>query len=99
LSLKRERIDYNGGMAIATEREKRARERARWPVRKFKLGEEPEDDLSATTTPAERLAMVWPLTVQAWTLAGRTLPVYERSTIPVRIYRDGERPPDDDVSS
>jgi hypothetical protein len=67
-------------------------------VRKFKLGEEPSDDLSETTTAAERLAMMWPLAVQAWALAGKPLPTYERSNIPIRIYRNGERPPDDDVS-
>ena len=67
-------------------------------MRKFKLGEEPSDDLSDTTTPSERLAMMWPLAVEAWALAGRPLPTYDRSTIPIRIYRRGELPPDDDVS-
>ena len=76
----------------------RARARRDWPVRKFKLGEEPSDDLSETTTVAERLGMMWPLAVQAWGLAGRTLPVYDRSNIPIRIYRNGRLPPDDDVS-
>ena len=76
----------------------RARARSLWPVRKFKLGEEPSDDLSDTTTAAERLAMMWPLAVQAWALARRPLPTYDRSSIPIRIYRNGELPPDDDAS-
>ncbi len=76
----------------------RARARSDWPVRTFKLGEEPSDDLSDTTTAAERLAMMWPLAVQAWALAGRPLPTYDRSRIPIRVYRNGELPPDDDVS-
>lgn len=76
----------------------RARAREDWPVRKFKLGEEPSDDLSETTTPLERLAMMWPLAVQAWALAGKTHPTYDRSTTPIRIFRNGELPSDDDVS-
>lgn len=43
----------------------RRRARAEWPVRKFRLGE-PEADDVAHLTPAERLAMVWPLTLAAW---------------------------------
>jgi len=40
-------------------------DRSHWPVRKFKLGEEPEDDYSHFT-PSERVAMVWEATVDAW---------------------------------
>jgi hypothetical protein len=76
----------------------RARARCDWPVRGFKLGEEPPDDLSQTTTPLERFAMMWPLAVQAWALAGRAHPTYGRSTIPIRVFRNGELPPDDDAS-
>lgn len=53
----------------------------------YRLGEEPGDDLSATTTAEERLAMVWTLTLEAWRLAGRELPNYERSAMPVRVIR------------
>ena len=59
-------------------------------IRRYALGEEPSDDLSDVTTAAERLAMMWPLAVRAWTLAGRTLPQYTRATIPTRIVRDGK---------
>ena len=76
----------------------RARARSHWPVRKFKLGEEPSDDLSDMTTAAERLAMMWPLALQAWALARRPLPTYDRSRIPIGNYRNGELPPDNDVS-
>ena len=62
-------------------------DRARWPVRRFPLGAEPGDDLSATTTPAERIAMVWTLTLEAWAVAGRPLPVYRRDETPVRVLR------------
>jgi hypothetical protein len=57
--------------------------RSEWPVRVFKLGEEPGDDLSATTSPEERLAMVAALTLEAWTLAGRVIPEYTRGATPV----------------
>ncbi len=55
-----------------------------WPVRSFALGEEPSDDLSATTTAEERLAMVAELTRELWTLTGDRLPDYPRSEAPVR---------------
>jgi hypothetical protein len=63
----------------------RAAARHTWPVRVFRLGEEPDDDLLTTSTPAERLAMLWELTLDAWTLAGRQLPEYSRAETPVRV--------------
>lgn len=71
-----------------SESRRRAAARSGWPVSVHRLGEEPGDDLSATTTAEERLAMVWPLTLEAWRLAGRELPAYERSEMPVRVVRD-----------
>ena len=63
--------------------QRRAGERASWPVRVFRLGEEPADDLSAHTTAAQRLSMMWPLAVEAWSLSGRPLPDYGREQAPV----------------
>lgn len=60
--------------------------RADWPVRKFRLGEEPVDDFSAYTA-AERMMMVWQLTCDAWASAGRPMPRYSRQEMPVRILR------------
>lgn len=60
--------------------------RASWPVRKFRLGEEPPDDFSAYTV-AERLAMTWQMTLDAWASAGRPLPSYSRRDMPVRVLR------------
>ena len=57
------------------------------PIRVFRLGEEPGDDLSGRTTPEERIAMMWPLAVDAWTSAGRRLPQYSRDRMPGRIIR------------
>lgn len=65
----------------------RAAARRDWPVSIHRLGEEPGDDLSATTTAEDRLAMVWPLTLEAWRLTGRELPSYERAEMPVRVIR------------
>jgi hypothetical protein len=54
-------------------------------ARIFPLGQEPEDDLSSSTTAAERLAMVWPLSEEAWTLAGFKRPTYRRHETPISI--------------
>lgn len=70
--------------------------RSAWPIRRHRLGQEPPDDLSASTTAAERLAMMWPLAREGWLLAGRALPMYGRESLPSRIFRCGERPPDDE---
>ena len=76
-------------------REARRASRAQWPVRKFRLAEEPGPDLSATTTASERLAMMWPLARDAWTLAGRAIPDYPRDRMPVRVVRPaGDRSSD-----
>jgi len=73
---------------MSTRREEARRARAEWPVRVYRLGEEPPADLAATTTAEERLAMVWPITVDTWTLAGLPIPDYPRDQMPVRIeYR------------
>ncbi len=74
----------------------RASNRSRWPVARFVLGEEPPEDLSATTTAAERIAMMWPLAVEAWRLAGRAIPTYGRDETPVRLFRPGEFRPEDE---
>lgn len=59
------------------------------PVRIFRLGEEPPDDLRETTTAAQRLEILCELTMRAWTLSGRPFPSYSRREIPVRVVRRG----------
>jgi len=56
-------------------------------VRIFRLGEEPDEDLSATTTAEERLGMMWELALRAWLLSGRELPEYDRRHTPIRVVR------------
>jgi hypothetical protein len=65
----------------------RAAARNDWPVRRFALGEEAGEDLSASTTPEERFAMMWELAVEAWTLAGHGIPDYDRGHAPGRVLR------------
>jgi hypothetical protein len=65
-------------------------DRGSWPVRVYRLGAEPSDDLSATSTPEERLAMMEPLALEAFALSGRPLPTYGRAESPVSLRRLGE---------
>lgn len=76
--------------------DRRRMARARWSIARFRLGEEPGDDLSETTTAAERIAMMWGLAETAWKLSGRPLPAYERRDIPAKYYQPGTRPSDGD---
>lgn len=68
-------------------RKQRALQRRTWPVRKGRLQDIPEDNLMASTTPEERLAMVWELTLEAWAVAGLPIPDYAREQAPVRCFR------------
>jgi len=66
--------------------------RSSWPVRVFRLGSEPGDDLSGSTTAQQRIAMMWPLAREAWALSGRPLPSYERRAAPVAVRSLGDPP-------
>jgi len=66
--------------------DERARGRNAWPVRRFALGAEPED-LSDVTTATERIAMMWPLALEAWNLAGLPIPDSTREAAPIRHVR------------
>jgi len=65
-------------------------DRRSWPVRVYRLGAEPSEDLSATTTAEERLAMVDALTLEAYAISGHAWPAYRRAESPVRLRRLGE---------
>ncbi|NOT30440.1 MAG: hypothetical protein HOP15_08335 [Planctomycetes bacterium] len=60
--------------------------RVSWPVRRCVLGEE-SDDLSEQTTASERIAMMWPLALEAWRVAGLPIPDYAREDTPCRLVR------------
>jgi hypothetical protein len=72
----------------------RAASRRTWPVRLVALGAEPREGLDRSTTPEERLAMVWPLTVEAWALSGQPMPAYPRAATPIRLCRLDHRRPE-----
>ena len=56
-------------------------------VRVYRLGREPGDDLSAVSTPEQRLAMVAELSRRMWELTGRPVPSYPRAAMPGRVLR------------
>jgi hypothetical protein len=68
----------------------RAAERGSWPVARYRLGNEPGDDLSSTSTPEQRLAMMWQLAIEAFALTGQPFPSYTRAEAPVARRRLGE---------
>lgn len=59
-------------------------------MRVYRLGEEPSDRIDREMTAEERMALVWQLTVEAWALAGREFPSYQRHEVPVRVVRGSE---------
>jgi hypothetical protein len=77
-------------MSSADEQARRAA-RASWPGLKTTLAEAPgTEDLSATTTAEQRLAMMWELTLGAWALTGKPMPDYSRANMPGRGIRSWE---------
>jgi hypothetical protein len=61
--------------------------RATWIAQAYHLADAPGDDLSATTTAAERLEMVAILSARMWELTGKSAPLYSRETVPVQVVR------------
>ncbi len=69
-------------------REERARARAQWPVRRVDIADAADSsDVMTTGTPAERFAMVWALTLDAWAMRGDAIPDYPRNAAPGRLLR------------
>lgn len=69
----------------------RSTARSDWRVSRHRLTDVHDTD---GTTAEQRLAMMWELVEQAWAIAGKTIPTYERAQMPVRLCRlqDGDRP-------
>lgn len=66
----------------------RAAARAAWPGHKGTLADAHDAvDLSATTSVDERLAMMWPLSRDAWAASGRPFPTYSRAEMPGVVLR------------
>jgi hypothetical protein len=71
--------------ADAGEIRSRTASRRAWPVRLVALGSAPRSYLDRSTTPEERLGMVWTLTLEAWALSRRPMPSYTRASTPLRL--------------
>ena len=60
-----------------------------WPLRAYALADEPARDPLDRSTVDERVSAVWPLTREAWSVAGKELPTYSRAATPGTIVRRG----------
>ena len=60
---------------------------ADWPLRAYPIAEEPLRDPLDRSTVDERIASVWPLTCEAWAVAGKAVPSYRRSAAPGNMLR------------
>ena len=67
---------------MASDRERRALERRSWPG-KLATTHEP----AQLATAEERLASMWQLALDAWSIQGKELPDYTRDQIPGRLIR------------
>lgn len=65
---------------------RRAAARSSWPVQRYSLGAERDDPVEQASA-TERIAMMWPLALEAWELGGLPIPDYSRQNIPSRILR------------
>lgn len=71
------------------ERARRARARAGWPGFVTTLDEQTDAVIVRHGTAAERVGMVWQITLDAWASSGRPLPDYTRENMPGRVIRNG----------
>lgn len=69
---------------IQGDEQARRHARRHWPITVHELGSEPPPD---STTPLERIGMMWELAVQTYAIAGIPIPDYDRSHTPVRVVR------------
>ena len=72
---------------VMTEMERRRRQRANWPIRKFALGEEPLVDSREDLSAEQRIMLTWRLSAEACNLAGLPKPHYSRATMPGVMVR------------
>lgn len=78
------RVGYDSVVDSSGEQDRKNR-RQSWPIEVRELADSGRSDLSASTTAEERLAMMWPLALEAWQLAGKPIPDYDRAEIPARV--------------
>jgi hypothetical protein len=70
-----------------TIKERRARNRGDWAVRRVSVDEDQELDVMQSTTPSARLEMMWRLAIDSWAMSGKPFPDYSRSESPGRLIR------------
>ena len=75
---------------VRSPEEERRQTRGAWPIRRFRLGDEPNEDLSETTTADERIAMMWPLALDTFSLGRGTGEPSPRANWPVKVRRLGD---------
>jgi len=78
-------------MSGVEDAEARKAARACWPIRKYRLGEEPEEPMVPATTAEQRLLLVEEMTLASWIAAGRVMPTYTRTEAPGRVIRPARR--------
>lgn len=79
---------YTEGMDAAERRAAERRKRAtEWPLRRYRLGEEPKRDPLDASTVDERIGMMWRLSKEGWSVARREMPTYQRSSMPGQMVR------------
>ena len=66
---------------------RRRRNATQWPLRAYALEQEPVRDPLDRSTVNERIAAMWPLAKEAWAVAGKEIPSYERSVCPGQMVR------------
>ncbi|HUQ07601.1 MAG TPA: hypothetical protein VM261_34140 [Kofleriaceae bacterium] len=68
----------------------RAKARKSWPVARARV-QDRGSDLLLDVPVAERIAMVWELTLNAYAIRGEPIPAYKRSEAPGRVVRARDR--------
>lgn len=76
---------------MAAREDERARARGSWQISIRSLRAGADEDLSGSTTAEERIAMMWPLAIAAWSLSGAPIDGYSRSQAPGRLLRGPSR--------
>lgn len=74
-----------------SERAQRARQREHWPGSLTTLAEQADAAIVRGETAADRVAMVWRVTLDAWATSGQPLPTYTRAEMPGRVIRGLKR--------
>lgn len=73
-------------------RKKRAAARAGWAIEKVAIEDIPEVEV-IDAPPEVLIALCTQLSLQAWALSGKPLPVYTRATMPGCVIRPSDKKP------